>query len=42
MDALPLTMVQELGTWFSQIWQVKERLESTKPRLLDRANLTKP
>jgi fumarate hydratase class II len=35
MDAMPLTMGQELGGWRSQVEQCRERLESVLPRLLE-------
>ena len=34
MDAMPLTMGQELGGWRSQVDQCRERLEAVLPRLL--------
>jgi len=34
MDAMPLTMAQELGGWCSQMDQCRARLESVMPRLL--------
>jgi fumarate hydratase class II len=37
MDAMPLTMGQELGGWRSQMDQCRARLESVLPRLLELA-----
>ncbi|MCO5170348.1 MAG: class II fumarate hydratase [Planctomycetes bacterium] len=34
MDAVPLTFGQELGAWRTQVRQARERLASTRPRLL--------
>jgi fumarate hydratase class II len=37
MDAMPLTMGQELGGWQSQLDQCRERLEAVLPRLFELA-----
>ncbi len=37
MDAMPLTMAQELSGWRTQIEQARERVRSTSPRLLQLA-----
>lgn len=34
MDAVPLTLGQELGAWRTQVRQARERLASARPRLL--------
>jgi fumarate hydratase class II len=37
MDAMPLTLGQEVGGWRSQVEQCRDRLESVLPRLLELA-----